>query len=294
MSEIKSMTGFGRAVITEMDVEIAVEIRSVNHRFLDISVRAPRSYSVFEPRIRRTAASTLQRGKVDISVTRSGSAGSIMEVTLDTGLAVGFHQKLTELSRTLGLAGGVTVSDMLTLKEIIAPVEKDGAAEIEYPLVHRTLRTALSAFDAMRSREGLALWADMESRLGIFREAVESVKALAGELAISARDRIRKRIGELTDGVNLDESRLLQEVAYIADRSDITEELARIDSHIEQFSAAGHQGSPIGRKLDFILQELLREVNTIGSKSASAGISTHVTAMKVELEKIREQVQNIE
>jgi uncharacterized protein (TIGR00255 family) len=288
------MTGFGRAVLNESNVEICAEVRGVNHRFLDISARLPRVYSAFEPQLRRITAEALQRGKVDVSVTRSGNAGAIMDVNLDASLAATFHKKLTELISTLGLAGEVTVSDMLTLKEILTPVEKPEAVEAEFPAVERALRKALASFDEMREREGRALWSDIETRVVLIRESAAGVKTLAHETTAAAADRIRRRIGELTDGVNLDEGRLHQEIAYIVDRCDITEELARIDSHLDQFSSSGRNGSPIGRKLDFILQELLREVNTIGSKSGSALISRHVVAMKVELEKIREQIQNIE
>jgi uncharacterized protein (TIGR00255 family) len=153
---------------------------------------------------------------------------------------------------------------------------------------------ALAGLEEMRKNEGTALWQDIEQRLVSIRDAVELIAPLAGQVSSAVKERLEKRVHELTGGLELDENRLLQEVALMADRSDVTEELTRLKSHVDQFIAFGQEGSPLGRKLDFLLQELNREVNTLGSKSASTEIATHVVRVKAELEKIREQTQNIE
>lgn len=291
---VRSMTGFGRGRHAAGEVEIVTEIRTVNHRFLDVSLRLPRMYSCLEPRIRRLAADRIQRGKVDIVVTRVGGKAGLMEVVLDNDLAASYYGCLTGLKESLGLTGQITVSDMLTLKEIVLPVEREDGIEQEWPLVETSLINALDALDQMRIAEGTALWQNIETMLVTIRNTAGVIAPLVGQVTSAAKERLEKRVRDLSGGMDLDQDRLLQEVALIADRSDVTEELTRLESHIGQFLAFGKQGSPLGRKLDFLLQELNREVNTVGSKSASTDIATSVVNIKAELEKIREQTQNIE
>jgi uncharacterized protein (TIGR00255 family) len=288
------MTGFGRGRYTAGDVELTSEIKTVNHRFLDISLRLPRMYSSFEPRVRRLIADRIHRGKVDVSITRVGGKSGLMDVTLDTDLASSYYRCLSDLRESLELEGTITVADMLTLKEIVVPTEKEEAIEEEWPLMEASLNNALDALDQMRIAEGAALWRNIEEMLSAIRHSAEGIAPLVGEVTAAAKERIEKRVRDLTGGMDLDEDRLLQEVALIADRSDVTEELIRLESHIAQFLSFGEQGSPMGRKLDFLLQELNREANTVGSKSASTNISGRVVSIKAELEKIREQTQNIE
>ena len=291
---VRSMTGFCRGRYMSGDVEVITEVRSVNHRFLDISLRVPRTYTCFEPQIRRIVSERIQRGKVDLSINRTCSRGGLMEVTLDYGLAERYHKCLVELRERLGLAGEITVSDILGLKEVIVPTEREEAVESEWPLVERSLSAALDALDETRRTEGASLWRDIEARLLAIAETVVVVRPLLDQVPALAKDRLAKRVQELTGGMELDPDRLLQEVALIADRADVTEELTRLESHVEQFLACGKQGSPLGRKLDFLLQELHREVNTLGSKSSYTDIASHVVNLKTEVEKIREQTQNLE
>jgi uncharacterized protein (TIGR00255 family) len=292
--KVKSMTGFGRGSHSIGEVELTAELRTVNHRFLDISLRMPRMYSCFEPRIRRVISERIQRGKVDVLITRVGGKGGLMDVVLDKDLAASYHRCLIEMKDALGIAGDITISDMLTLKEIIVPLEKEEAIEEEWPLVDTGLRAALDALDQMRATEGSALWRNIQEILLEIRQTASVIEPLVGQVTVAAQERLEKRVRDLTGGMDLDQDRLLQEAALIADRSDVTEELTRLDSHIEQFLAFGRQGSPLGRKLDFLLQELNREVNTVGSKSASTEIAARVVGIKAQLEKIREQTQNIE
>jgi uncharacterized protein (TIGR00255 family) len=276
------------------DVEVITEVRSVNHRFLDISLRVPRTYTCFEPKIRRIVSERIQRGKIDLSITRSGSRGGLMDVTLDYGLAQRYHNCLVELRDKLGLSGGITVSDILALKEVVVPTEREEAVGLEWPLVEQSISSALDALDETRRAEGASLWRDIEARLLAIGETVLLVRPLLDQIPALAKERLAKRVQELTGGMELDQDRLLQEVALIADRADVTEELTRLESHVEQFLGCGKQGSPLGRKLDFLLQELHREVNTLGSKSSYTDIASHVVNLKTEVEKIREQTQNLE
>ncbi len=291
---VKSMTGFGRGRRTAGDVEIVSEIKTVNHRFLDISLRLPRMYGCLEPKVRRLVADGIHRGKVDLMVTRVGGKSGVMDVTLDVDLATGYYGCLSQLKESLGLGGTITVSDMLTLKEIVVPTEKEEAVEEEWPLLEASLTDALVALDGMRTAEGAALWRNIEEMLSTIRRTANGIAPLVDQVTAAAKERLEKRVKDLTGGTDLDEDRLLQEVALIADRSDVTEELIRLDSHIDQFLSFGEEGSPMGRKLDFLLQELNREANTVGSKSASTDIAGRVVSIKAELEKIREQTQNIE
>jgi uncharacterized protein (TIGR00255 family) len=291
---VKSMTGFGRGRSTRGGVEVVTEIRAVNHRFLDISFKLPKTYGCFESAIRRIVSETIKRGKVDVSVTRTGGKGCLMEVVLDLDLARNYYKCLEELKERFHLSGEITVSDMLTLKEMVMPMEKDENIEAEWPIVEASLRRALDAFDQMRAAEGTVLWRDIEEMLLSIRNTIGLIAPLVDQVTSAAKEKLEKRVQELTGGMELDEDRLVQEVALIADRSDVSEEITRLESHIEQFLSSGRQGSPLGRKLDFLLQELHREVNTIGSKSASTEIATKVVSMKADVEKIREQTQNLE
>ncbi len=291
---VRSMTGFGRGRHVDADVEVITEVRSVNHRFLDISLRVPRTYSCFEPQIRRIVSERIQRGKIDLTITRAGSRGGLMDVMLDYNLAGRYHTCLVELKEKLGLAGAITVSDILALKEVVVPTEREEAVEQEWPLVERSLFKALDALDEARTTEGASLWRDIEARLLAIGETVLVVRPIVDQVSALAKERLAKRVVELTGGMELDQDRLLQEVALIADRADVTEELTRLESHVDQFRSCGNQGSPLGRKLDFLLQELHREVNTLGSKSSYTDIALHVVNLKTEVEKIREQTQNLE
>ncbi|MEW6113491.1 MAG: YicC/YloC family endoribonuclease [Thermodesulfobacteriota bacterium] len=291
---INSMTGFGRGREGNSDVEVISEVRALNHRFLDVSFRLPRIYAAFEPHLRKIVAEYISRGKVDVSVQRYGTAGSIMDVTVDYDLAERYYQCLEKLKSTLGLAGDVTVTEMLTLKEIVSPHEREDQIEKELALAEKSLREALDGLNSMRKTEGEATWNDIRSRLSAIRELAERIAPLVDQVPAQARARLERRVQELTGGMELNEDRLMQEVALIAERADVTEELTRLQSHVDQFLAFGREGSPLGRKLEFLLQELHRELNTLGSKSASTDIAAHVVTMKAEVEKIREQTQNLE
>lgn len=291
---MKSMTGYGRASASEGDVEIVTELKSVNHRFLDISARIPRMYSSFEPRIRKMISASISRGKIEVGISRNGGRTSIMGASLDHGLATSYYRSLKELKDTFDLAGDITLSDMLTLKEIIAPVENEEELEKEFQLIEASLSRALDSLNNMRQMEGAAMWSDMKDRLDNIKQTTFEIAPLVDQVTRAAKERLEKRVQEIMGGTEIDPDRLAQEVALMAERSDVTEELIRIRSHVEQFIELASKGSPIGRKLDFLLQELHREVNTIASKSSSTDIASMVVSAKAEVEKIREQTQNME
>ncbi|MGC8660239.1 MAG: YicC/YloC family endoribonuclease, partial [Desulfomonilaceae bacterium] len=265
-----------------------------NHRFLDMFVKLPKTYSCFEPQIRKIISDKISRGKFEISVTRSGAKGRLTELLVDYDLADRYYQCLAELKNRYNLGGDITVSDMLTLKEIISSSEIADGLEQEFSLVEESVRAALDALDEMRKAEGSVLWKDIETRLISISKTIDVITPLVDQVSSEVRVRLEKKVREMTGGLEIDDDRMLQELALIAERSDVSEELIRLKSHVEQFLAFGMEGSPLGRKLDFLLQELHREVNTLGSKSASTEISSHVVHIKTEVEKIREQTQNIE
>ncbi len=291
---IKSMTGFGRGRYSEGAVEVVTEIRAVNHRFLDMFVKLPKLYSCFEPQIRKIVSEKISRGKFEITITRTGAKGRLTELLVDYDLADRYHQCLTELKRRYNLGGEITVSDMLTLKEIVSSADSADELELESELVEKSVRTALDSLDEMRKAEGFVLWKDIETHLISISETIDLITPLVDQVSSEVRVRLEKKVREMTGGLEIDDDRMLQELVLIAERSDVSEELIRLKSHVEQFLAFGKEGSPLGRKLDFLLQELHREVNTLGAKSASTDISSHVVHIKTEVEKIREQTQNIE
>jgi len=288
------MTGFGYGRKVLGEVEIKTEIRSVNHRFLDMSVRMPRSYSLFEPEIRKIVSNSVQRGKLDLVVTRTGGTGSLVDVVLDRALASAYFNCLSQLKEHFRLAGEITVADMLRLSDIIVPQERQEAIQVEWQALEESLYQALAALDSMKRTEGTALWHDIKPRLLTINATADDIGPLVNQVTVAVKERLEKRVLDLTGGLELDRERLLQEVALLADRADVTEELTRLKSHVQQFLSLGNEGSPVGRKMDFLLQELHREINTVGSKSASTEIAHRVVIMKTELEKIREQIQNIE
>ena len=227
-------------------------------------------------------------------MTRTGGTGSLVDVVLDRALASAYFNCLSQLKEHFRLAGDITVSDMLRLSDIIVPQERQEAIQVEWQALGESLYQALAALDSMKRTEGVALWHDIKPRLLTINATADDIGPLVNQVTVAVKERLEKRVLDLTGGLELDRERLLQEVALLADRADVTEELTRLKSHVQQFLSLGNEGSPVGRKMDFLLQELHREINTVGSKSASTEIAHRVVIMKTELEKIREQIQNIE
>jgi uncharacterized protein (TIGR00255 family) len=291
---IKSMTGYGRREGTWAGGGLTVEIRAVNHRYLEVVTRVPRSLAAFEDHLKRVVQGRASRGRFEVTVTLSGEREADKTLTLNRPLARQYHKVLTELQRDLRLGGTVDLSVMAAFRDVITPSERPSDSGPLKQAVVRLLRGAVTDLDTMRRREGEALRRDLTERLKTVRAGVEAVAERAPAVVEEYFARMKTRIERLLGAEPVDQARLSQELAVYADRSDVTEEITRLRSHLEQFHAALASRKPVGRAMDFLLQEMGREVNTIGSKANDNEISTHVVQLKGELEKIREQVQNIE
>lgn len=292
---IKSMTGYGKAVVETQQGRTTVEIRSVNHRYGEISVKVPRTLLAFENEVRRAVGDRLKRGKIDVFVQREEAAAGESIPRVNVPLAKAYRDAFEQMREELGLfSEQVTLSLLLAQRDVLAAREEEGSEEVLRDELIKAVRGAVDAMEQMRKREGETLLADLQSRRQNLSALIERVAARSPAVVAEYAGRLRERLSQLLAGTTLDEVRFAQEVALMADRGDITEELVRFRSHLEQFDETLKLAEPVGRKLDFLMQELNREVNTIGSKANDAEIAAFVVELKAELEKIREQVQNIE
>ncbi len=290
---IKSMTGYGKGTASSELGEVSIEIKTVNHRFRDISARFPSGLNTFESAVKKEIEGLISRGKIDTFIAFEAATNEkSFEVNLP--IARGYHQALTKLQKELNLEGDLTVAHMVSVKDVIKAkgIELDEALLKE--LIIKALKEALLSLNDMRKTEGSSLSIDIKKRLSTIYDASKRVELKQPELADHYMARLRKRINELIGETSLDETRLIQEVAIMAEKSDVTEETVRLESHIKQFEELLITEGPVGRKLDFLIQEMNREVNTIGSKSGDSELSRCVVDMKAEIERIREQVQNVE
>jgi uncharacterized protein (TIGR00255 family) len=288
------MTGFGRI---ERDVDgkkIVVEIRSFNHRYRDTVIKLPRKYAILEERAKGLISSYINRGRVEISVQVNGGISPGERLELDMDLARSYLHVLTRLKEELSISGDVSLECMIGLKDIVTLKEEGEDIEYVWEVLRVPLEQALSTVEQMRIEEGGALRDDLVNRLTIIDRVLGEIKDRSPSIVLDYQNRLWQRIKSHVGDVDIDQNRLAQEVAYFAERSDITEEIVRSQSHLSQFRKMLDHDQPIGRKLEFLLQELNREVNTIGAKAQDALISQKVVDVKSELEKLREQVQNIE
>ena len=291
---IRSMTGYGKKDVASDNAGVTVEIRSVNHRFLEVAVRVPRSLAQLEDPIRKAVQQRCLRGRVDVSVSVHAAGGSLKTVQIDQALAKQYHGALKKLQKSLGLKGTIDISLLAGFRDIVSITDEPVDTEHLGKTVLRALGVALTDLEKMRKREGDALAKDLISHLDAIRTAKSTVAERAPELATNAFGRMKGRIEALLQAEIPDPARLQQELALYADRSDISEELVRLESHMLQFDQQLHSKESVGKTLEFLLQEMGREVNTIGSKANDADIAALVVRMKAELEKLREQVQNVE
>jgi len=291
---LRSMTGFGTGRAAVGGEELTVELRSVNHKFCEVKVRSPRELSVLEPEVAKQVKARLARGTVDVSLRRVAASATGLVPQVDAALARAWRQALSEVAQATGVADEVSLRDLATLPNVVRLEEKTVDLEAAQKALAAALAEALDALASMREREGLAIGKDLSARVDLVETLVSEVRALVPEALIQHRDRVAERVTELAAGVAVDPQRLAQEIAFLAERTDVAEELTRLASHLAQFRALLASTEPTGRKMDFLVQEMHREVNTTGSKSQHAGISQRVLALKAELERIREQVQNVE
>lgn len=288
------MTGYGKGEAAAINGNLLVEIRSVNHRYGEISVRMPRTFYALENDVKRLAASVLKRGKIDIFVQWDEAATANTAPQLDMAVARGYYDAYTILSKELNLPQDAPLSLIMSQKGVLKEVTGSVDETALQPQLLAAVQAAVAALDGMRIREGEALADDLQARRKQVAEWSDQIGERTPQVVIDYRQKLKTRLELLLEGSEMDESRLAQEVALLADRCDITEELVRLSSHFNQFDEALGSSEPVGRKLDFLMQEMNREVNTIGSKSNDAGITTLVIQIKAEMEKMREQIQNVE
>lgn len=290
---MNSMTGFGRGEASGGDVTVTVEMKSVNNRFRDLQLRCPREYMAFEPRIGTTLKPRFSRGRIDVFVRRVARSGSV-GVMVDKAMAETYHRSLIDLAEGLpGVDPTVDLNYLAGLPGVLVTVEQHVDVSGEWPIVETALNAAAKHLAEMRSREGEAMervLRELVTELMDLRQKVElEADGVASRLRLRLMDRLNKLVSD-----RVDPDRLAQESAVLADKADVAEELARLESHGKQFLAALRRNEPIGRRLDFLAQEMNREINTIGSKAAEHAVSSLVVDMKSTLERIREQVANVE
>ena len=294
MSLVKSMTGYGRAVETVNGREFTVELRSVNNRYLDCTVKLPRSLSFGEDAVKQAVKNTISRGKVDVFVSVRSEGGEQGTVTLNTALAEGYLAAMRQMAETFGLENDVKVSDLSRLPEVFTVDKPEVDEEALLADLMAVTNEALAGYDAMRTTEGAALDHDLRSRGARILELVGQVEKQSPKTVSDYRARLEAKLREVLANTAIDESRILTEAAIFADKVAVDEETVRLRSHLNQMNAMLDAGGAVGRKLDFLLQEMNREANTIGSKCTDVAVARIVVDIKAELEKIREQVQNVE
>ena len=291
---VKSMTGYGRAEDTVSGYNITVELRSVNNRYLDCNVRIPRLYLFAEEAIKSRVQNTISRGKVDVFVTLENTGEQKLNVSLNKPVADGYYSALKELAQTYGLQDDISVSLLSRFPEVLVAEKAEDDVEQMAKDICSVLDRALADFDQMRTREGGRLKDDILSRAATIEEKVSLVEKRSPETVSEYRTRLENRMNEVLANTQIDPARILTEAAIFADKVAVDEETVRLRSHISQLREMLGKGGAIGRKLDFLIQEFNREANTIGSKCSDIEIARHVVDVKAEIEKIREQVQNLE
>ncbi len=290
---IASQTGFGRAEVEDDPLKLSVEVRSVNSRFLEINIRTPRTLNAIENDLRNLVKSKIDRGKVLVHINEPREIGSNAFYRIDEAALHEFVGSIRKLGETSGLEDDLKLSDLLSLLDQMAPAENEELNDRRQKLALKGLKLALDEFLTTARVEGEHLAKDINERLEAISQRVDSIETRAAENRTALLERLKERIDRYIPSEQIDPARLEQEVVFMIDRIDITEEVVRMRSHVKQFTEALSNGAAVGKRLNFLLQEMNREINTMGSKAADPEISTWVVDCKEELEKMREQVQNI-
>ena len=290
---MKSMTGFGRANYENDGRMYNIEIKSVNHRYCDISVKLPRSISYLEEKIKKEIASNISRGKVDISITFENNSSKGRNIKINKELAKIYIQELRELANENNINDNIPVTEISKFPEVLV-IQNVEDEEIIWKEVNTCLEEAINNFIIMRKQEGSKIKEDLKTRLSDIKQKVSKISEYSNRLVEEYVVKLETRIKEILKTDIVDKERLNQEIVIYADKCSVEEELTRLESHISQFSSMMEENIPVGKKIDFLIQEMNREINTIGSKSGSLEITNLVIQTKTELEDIREQIQNIE
>ena len=294
MAELLSMTGYGSAKGIVGGLDVTVELKSVNNRYLDCNVRMPRNLLFAEETVKQTISASVGRGKVDVFVSAASSANSDMTVAINHDLAKGYYEAVCSIAQDLGIESGITANQIARYPDVLVLEKRELDKEQAAKELSVVAAEAVGEFNKMRAREGLRLKEDMLSKLSNIEQLVSYVEERSPQTVAEYRQRLEAKLREVLEEKALDEQRMVTEAAIFADRTAVDEETVRLRSHIAQFRQMLEGGSPVGRKLDFLIQEFNRESNTIGSKCNDAALARVVVDLKSEIEKIREQLQNIE
>lgn len=291
---LSSMTGYGKSETITDECKLIVEMRSVNHRHGEVTVKLPRQFMSLESEIKKRVTDRFKRGKIDVFINYDHSASGGVPPQVNLLLAKSYYDSFVALNHHLGIYEPIQSSLILAQRDVLAVQEVTPDLEKTADVLYATLDEAMNSFEKMRTAEGIALFEEIKGRITLISGIVDSVAARAPLAVANNVERMKERLARLLGDIQLDEMRLAQEVAIIADRMEITEELVRLRSHFVQFDALLNADEPVGRKIDFLLQEMNREVNTIGSKANDSVIASYVVELKSEMEKVREQIQNVE
>ena len=290
---IKSMTGYGRGQAQVNGLSFSVEIKAVNHRYGDVNIKSPRLLSPLESEIKKQVLAVLKRGKIDLFISQEHTAQLTNKPIVDKQVAQAYIEAFKDLQKFSDLPGEISLEFLASQKDVLVLKEVEFAKDDLWDCLSRAIKNALSSIQKMRQKEGAATQVDIENRLGLLSQSIAVIEQSADQVPLEWQQKLLERLARLQENGG-DPQRVAQEIAIFADRCDISEEITRFNSHLGQFHDLLQQQEPVGRQLDFLVQELNREANTMGSKSNDATLTRNVVALKAELEKIREQVQNIE
>lgn len=291
---MNSMTGYGKFVVTEQDRQVTVEMKSVNNRYLEINCRIPKALSAVEDAVKRTVKKYLRRGSVDVFFSYENNSAQGKKLAVDEVLASAYVDAAKRLALEYDIENSFTVTDLLRTNDVVKIDAEDDDEGLLKELVEKCAEGAVKELNRMRGIEGATIRDDLNKLIGNIDSALTKAEKRAPMVVEDYSVRLRARIEELLNGVPTDEARLMNEVAFFADKADVNEEISRLHSHIAQFRAALDSSDPQGRNLDFLSQEIGREINTMGSKSNDTELTNLVIYMKNELEKIKEQIRNVE
>jgi uncharacterized protein (TIGR00255 family) len=288
------MTGFGRGESKDSGYHFSVEMKSVNHRFLETMIKMPRTFNPFEDTIRKIVQEKIQRGRIEVYINIKETEEKKRLVKVDKDLALSYDISLKELAESLNTAYHTDIYRLVTLPEVLSVEEEEAEADTLWPVLQSAVHRALDQLIFMRRQEGERLQKDLQTRIVSLQRLTQAIAERAPKVVTEYQEKLRERLAELIPDAAIDENRMAMEVALLADRASIDEEVVRLKSHLEEFAKTLSFSEPIGRKLDFLIQEMNREINTVGSKANDLEITKLVVEGKSELEKIREQIQNIE
>lgn len=291
---MRSMTGYGHGETDYSGTKFTVEVNSVNRKQSDIVINLPRDLVALEPQIRQTINENISRGRTNVVVSYHNGSNSPRKLALDVELARSYQDAMRALQKELDAPGEITIGAILQAPGVMRAPEESFDSRATWPAIERALRAALNELIKMREREGKHLAKDLIGRLKAMRKQIKEIRSLHPDVVRKYRATLLERIQKAGLPIGAEDERLIKEISFFADRSDVSEELTRVESHLAQFAHHLRRHEPVGRTLEFITQEIFRELNTLGAKANDAGISQRVVACKAELEKIREQIQNLE